>query len=248
MFKYEGVVWGFILLGIVYVFVNSEMGKSLFLKFSKSGVELTISKETPPKKVPSSLVEKKQSKQNVEQKLTPPKVDSILKNVAKGKPVIYIPKKIITSRGEWDRDMYYEKYSANMGNYPSNLTDGNPATVAYPASWFFDYIIDLEELHAISKINLVWKNYGERKEEIYITSWKLLAQKEMPDNKVLDDNDWRIIDSRDHLDEKVTSLDFDPPILASRFRIYAESIDRKKQTLFNWIGIYEFEALTKKSE
>jgi hypothetical protein len=159
-----------------------------------------------------------------------------LENVAKGKPVSYIPRQIITAdRTMWASDYYYSRYSVDEGKYPSNLTDGDRGTVAYPASWFFDYVIDLKDTCDIKKVSLVWGSYGSNKD--YITQWELLYQEGLSP-----ESEWKTLASGGFPNAEETPLDFPEPKKVRRFRIRAQSLDTDRRVLINWIGMAEFEA------
>lgn len=165
-----------------------------------------------------------------------------LKNVAKNKPVSYVSRPIfLTSGSEWDRDHNHLRFSIDQGKYPSNLTDGNRDTLAYPASWFFDFVVDLLRPYDVEKINLVWGYFGKEKD--YITQWKLYAQERLPGkDRLYPESEWRIIGFGGFPDAEETPIPFPKKVRARRFRIVAESIDTKKNLLLNWIGMAEFEA------
>jgi hypothetical protein len=246
----KGTVLVFMIVAVIaYVVFESETARELVFKWRGAELGMKQGGAIPPKSVPdsSSQPEESESKptkplsiqKSAKQPSTEEKV--IPTNLALNKPVAYLPKRIIINGKEWDGDGYYERYSIDKANYPSNLTDGNPNTVAYPASWFLDYIVDLGEVYKIDKINLFWGNFGKRGSNIYITAWRLSSQKELT-------VDWELVESHDYLDEEKTSLNLAPPISARRLRIYAESIDRDKLTLLNWIGIYELQVYGKPVE
>lgn len=160
-------------------------------------------------------------------------------DVARHKPVVYLETVIMHKDKIVDQKYNYERYSINAGHYPSCLTDGRSDTIAYPASWFFDYIIDLEKSRNVGKINLVWGKYG--KEAGYITEWRLYYQTDFSkENKPNIEEDWKLIESGLFPNSDVTYIETD--ILAKRFRIIAASVDRKKGILINWIGMTAFEA------
>jgi len=161
-------------------------------------------------------------------------------NIALHKPVIYQSKQIILRQENgkaklWDRDSFYEKYSINQGHYPSNLTDGNRATMAYPASWFFDYIIDLEEVYPIKKIVIYWGNFGVSPK--YITNWKIYTQTEL--ETVSQGNKWELLQEGNCPGSLETVLNKN--VNARRVRIMAESTNPEKGVLVNWIGVHELE-------
>jgi hypothetical protein len=227
---------------IAYVVFDSETVRELVFKWKGLELGMKQGSPVPPKELPDSGREQTIPKpaQLPEGKptmsLPPGSVE--LTNVALSKPVTYLAKPITLGGELWDAAGYYERYSINKGNYPSNLTDGNLNTVAYPASWFLDYIVDLAEVYEIEKINLVWGIYGKKDTPAYITAWRLSAQKELT-------GDWQTVEFRDYLNEEKTVLNFPSPISARRLRIYAESFDRDKNLLLNWIGIHELEAYGK---
>lgn len=171
-----------------------------------------------------------------------------LQNVAKAKPVSYLGKQLILrkeSEGQqqlklWDRDKYYQWQCVNSEKYDYNLTDGEVETVAYPGSWYLDYIIDLKQIYMISKVVLVWGGYGEDRK--YITSWKLYGQKEFNNQKEPAESDWMPLKSGEFPNTAAASFELGTEV--RRFRLTAESIDPKSGNLMEWIGIFEFEAYT----
>lgn len=162
-----------------------------------------------------------------------------LVDVALGKPVVYLETQLVRGAKVLNQRRNYERYCVNAGSYPSRLTDGNRNTKAYPASWFFDYIIDLEHVCQVKEVRLVWGMYG--KEANYITEWRLYSQTDFRDNVEPDiEKQWVLIESGGVPDSEETLIKRD--INARRFRIGAASIDSKKLVLLNWIGMIAFEA------
>ncbi len=165
------------------------------------------------------------------------KIDLI--NIALGKPVVYLETQLVRDGKVLDQSYNYERYSVNAGLYPSRLTDGNESTNAYPASWFFDYIIDLGEVYKVREIRLVWGMYG--REPNYITEWRLYSQESF--GQEADPNiekQWLLIESGGFPNAEVTVIRRD--VSARRFRIGAASIDQQRGILVNWIGMTAFEA------
>ena len=162
-------------------------------------------------------------------------------NVAKGKTVVALPALVTADEKSARRSMYwYERYSVNLGTYPGNLTDGDRDTSAYPASWAFDYVVDLGQIYEIEGVNLVWRTFGEKGQYKYVTSWKLHSQEMLPGDKDLSDKDWKLVDSGGIPDRQVTPVPVNKKI--RRFRIRAESIDLENRKFGEWIGIFELEA------
>lgn len=157
-------------------------------------------------------------------------------NIALNKPVVYMKFPLI------DESFYYERYSVNLGNYPSNLTDGDLNTKAYPASRAFQYVIDLEGIYRIKKINLVWGDFGKCGKPIYITHWWLFSQNNLTGDKSMTGEDWTLVKSGQCPDGKQTLCELENAISARRFKVVAVSFDEKRQAFMNWIGMAEFEA------
>jgi F5/8 type C domain len=65
-------------------------------------------------------------------------------------------------------------YSIARGYRASNLIDGNPATLAYPASRHLDYQISFGQLTQLSSTVINWGMYGSN--PIYVNSWSLLGR------------------------------------------------------------------------
>lgn len=186
--------------------------------------------------------------------------ESGLVNVALNKPVTLVGSEVLIGGKPYDHISTNIAYSINMGLYPSNLTDGKRNTMAYPASWVFDYVIDLMDVHEIKKVNLVWAKYG--KEKGYITEWKLYSQKKLqsgekpsPDsitkahtsNELPEFRDnWEVVTCGKFPGSEVTTIDFKKSISVRRFRIAAVSINNGKSMFLNWIGIGQFEAYVEK--
>lgn len=164
---------------------------------------------------------------------------SRLVDIAVGKPVVYLETPIVQDGKALDQRYNFERYSVNAGLYPSRLTDGNPSTRAYPASWFFDYVIDLGQVSEVKEIRLVWGSYG--KEPNYITEWRLYGQESFSQDAIPNiETQWTLIQDGGYPNSEVTVLRKE--ISAKRFRIYAASLDHGKGVLLNWIGMTEFEA------
>ena len=162
-------------------------------------------------------------------------------NIALGKPVIYLETQLIQNGKMLDQRYNFERYSVNAGLYPALLTDGNRNTKAYPASWFFDYIIDLEQVHLIREFRLIWGMYG--KEPNYITEWRLYSQESFSqkvDPKI--EKQWMLVEAGGFPKSEVTVIRRN--ISGRRFRVGAASIDQKNGVLLNWIGMTAFEAYT----
>jgi hypothetical protein len=172
-----------------------------------------------------------------------------LQNAAKGKPVSFLGRQLVFKKERngqerfelWDRDGKYQWHCVNSGKYDINLTDGNVDTVAYPGSWYLDYVIDLQQLYEINKVVIVWGGYGEDQE--YITSWKLYGQQEFSNQNPPSDSDWTLLKSGTCPNSAVTSRELN--VAVRRLRITAESVDPKDGSLMNWIGIFEFEAYSR---
>ncbi len=214
--------------------MKAEISSSIRANISP---QFNIGVENPESRLPEEL---KDSKDEKDQKEVHNSGD-----VAFQKPVVYIPRQIILKDSvEWNRDYYFLRYSVNAGKYSANLTDGNRNTYAYPGSWFFDFVIDLTEPYVINSIDLIWGSFG--KEHNYITSWYLYSQKDFSSG--WDPNfysDWELIDSGGFPGSEVTQVQ--KPVLVQRFRIVAESIDKDKNELLNWIGMAQFNAYGEKA-
>jgi hypothetical protein len=164
-------------------------------------------------------------------------------DVARGKPVVYLETPLLRDGKILNQRNNYERYSVNAGLYPSRLTDGNRDTKAYPASWFFDYIIDLEDTRHVKEIRLVWGMYG--KEPDYITEWRLYSQTAFSDDVEQDiEKQWVLIEKGGFPGSEETLIK--RHMSARRFRIGAASIDHQKGVLLNWIGMISFEAYIKR--
>jgi len=159
----------------------------------------------------------------------------MLVNVALNVPVVHIGRDLIIAKdgailesGDlWSRDAYNMVYSVDKGHYPSNLTDGREDTRAYPAHWYFDYIVDLGRVYEIQEIKLVWGEYADPK---YVTNWNLYKQEALGNN-------WnRAWSGGEPCSEHTLEMD----ITAMRLRVSAESVRDGK--VLNWIGIYGLEA------
>ncbi|MEW6667095.1 MAG: hypothetical protein AB1512_17975 [Thermodesulfobacteriota bacterium] len=160
-------------------------------------------------------------------------------DVARGKPVIYLETPLVQDGKILNQRHNYERYSVNAGSYPSRLTDGSRNTKVYPASWFFDYIIDLEDTLQVKEIRLVWGMYG--KEPDYITEWRLYSQTDFSDAvEPAFEKQWVLVEKGEVPGSEETLIKRD--ITARRFRIGAASIDQEKGLLLNWIGMTAFEA------
>lgn len=160
-------------------------------------------------------------------------------NIALGKPVVYLETPLVRDGKLLDQRYNYERYSVNAGLYPSRLTDGNNSTKVYPASWFLDYIVDLEQAYMVKEIRLVWGMYG--KEPNFITEWRLYSQESFTQKIHPNiEGQWVLVEAGGFPNSEVTVVRRD--ISASRFRIGAASIDQQKGILVNWIGMIAFEA------
>lgn len=160
-------------------------------------------------------------------------------DAALGKPVVYLETQLVRDGKVLNQRYNYERYCVNAGSYPSRLTDGKKNTKAYTASWFFDYIIDLERVCEVKEVRLVWGMYG--KEANYITEWRLYGQAEFSDTVKPDiEKQWVLIESGGAPNTEETLIKRN--INARRFRIGAASIDHQKGLLLNWIGMISFEA------
>lgn len=246
--------WNAVVVILLIVVVGIYLFFDVYKKTGKQELDFSASKEDGIRWKMSSEPEK-----NVHDAMFPtgsefpreakPKLarDDNLVNVAVGKPVVYIGQQLLLEGNKlWDRDGYYERYSVNTGRYPSNLTDGNPQTMAYPAHWFFDYIVDMEKPYEIKVVNLVWGSFGKSDKHIYINSWQLFYQEELTGDKKLDAEHWKPLASGKIPDEIETAVLVDKKV--RRFRIRAQSIDEEKHSLYNWIGIHEFQAYAKPQE
>ncbi len=165
-----------------------------------------------------------------------------LVNVALGKPVAYLPSIVLGLDRAGDQVRWNLQHSVDKGYFPSNLVDGDADTLAYPASWFVDYVVDLQGSFDIQAVALVWGGYGESRD--YITSWMIYAQDYSGFAGGASSSDvWELFASGDFPNSAITVIN--KPVKASRFRIVAVSIDPETQLLQNWIGIQEFQACAK---
>ena len=162
-----------------------------------------------------------------------------LVNVALGKPVAHVPSIVLGPDRASDLVRWNLQHSVDKGYFPSNLVDGDADTLAYPASWFVDYVVDLQGSFDIQAVALVWGGYGESPD--YITSWMIYAQDYSGfAGGAGSSNVWELFASGDFPNSAITVIN--KPVKASRFRIVAVSVDPETQQLRNWIGIQEFQA------
>ncbi len=162
-----------------------------------------------------------------------------LVNVALGKPVAHVASIVLGLDRAGDQARWYLQHSVDKGYFPSNLVDGDADTLAYPASWVVDYVVDLQGSFDIQAVALVWGGYGESRD--YITSWMIYAQDYSGFAGGAGSSDvWELFASGDFPNSAITVIN--KPVKPSRFRIIAVSVDPETQLLRNWIGIQEFQA------
>lgn len=130
-----------------------------------------------------------------------------------------------------------------MGTYPSNLTDGDHDTKAYPADLAFDYIIDLKEIYKLSEIRLDWGGFSTTLgKNNYITAWELYGQDTVPTKGFPSIEDWKLIEKGGIPGKRVIQVSeqrLKNPVRRLRIRARSENIDNRSA---NWIGINEIEA------
>lgn len=177
-------------------------------------------------------------------------------NLALNKPVVglFLDVKKVKSIGkdillQFDQSrlkntaLFHEQYSINMGTYPSNLTDGDHDTRAYPADFAFDYIVDLKGIYKLSEIKLDWGNFGTPLEKNnYITTWELYGQDTIPTTGFPSIEDWKLIEKGEIPGMRITQVSqrqLKNPVRRLRIRARSEKINNRDA---NWIGIYEIEA------
>jgi hypothetical protein len=173
------------------------------------------------------------------------------RNVALNKPVVemFLNIKQADTMLQFDQSrlmshvLYYERYSINLGDYPSNLTDGNHDTRAYPADFVFDYVVDLKGKYKLSKVRLDWGGFGSSQgENNYITGWELYGQQSFSAKNFPSMNDWVLITKGGIPGTRMTDVSdtfLKQPILRLRIKAWSEAKDNKRA---NWIGIHELEA------
>jgi len=217
---------GLILAFAVWFFSSNSSNRKLSARLSGFNMKLDFDaasggEQAPPSSEKAPVVEQKPG----------------LVNVALNKPVVSVQWPLTIDGKPWDATYFNTRYSINMGLYPTNLTDGRAETLAYPASWVFDYIIDLQAVFEIHQVSLVWGEFGSKPG--YITSWKLFSQEESPTSWSQNLTDgWTPVASGDFPSSEMTIIK--KPLRAKRFRVVAMSLDTAKNILLNWIGMHEF--------
>jgi hypothetical protein len=112
-------------------------------------------------------------------------------------------------------------YSVAMNYGAANLVDGNPGTLAYPASTILDYVISLHGITHVSSALITWGYYGVTPN--YIQNWSLLGRNG-------EGQAWSTLAQGGFPNSQVTSVDFD--MIATELRLVASSS-------VNWIGVYD---------
>jgi hypothetical protein len=113
-------------------------------------------------------------------------------------------------------------YSLSRGLRASNLIDGVPNTLAYPASPHLDYQIALGQVTRLSSILVDWGAFGTNPS--FVNSWSLLARSSAT-------APWSLLATGGYPDNAFTVLSVD--FSATDLRVIADSA--------NWIGIYELQ-------
>ena len=116
-------------------------------------------------------------------------------------------------------------YSLGCDYEAANLVDGDPDTLAYPASTHLDYKMQLPGQYQVSGISINWGYFGTQPE--YVTSWQVLASS--------DDTNWQVAAAGGFPNSAV--LDVPLNVSAKELRLVADSP--------NWIGIYEVQVFGK---
>lgn len=114
-------------------------------------------------------------------------------------------------------------YSIARHYAAANLIDGDPKTLAYPASTKVDYQIALGSAVHLSSANITWGVFGANPG--YIDSWSLFARNGA-------DQPWVELAQGGYPNSATTQVTFD--FLATDVRIVAGST-------VNWIGIYDLQ-------
>jgi hypothetical protein len=113
-------------------------------------------------------------------------------------------------------------YSLARNYQASNLIDGDPTTLAYPASPHLDYQVSLGQATQLSSAFINWGAFG--KDPAYVSSWSLLARNGA-------DQPWVTLSTGGFPNSATILLNLD--FAATDVRIVADSV--------NWIGIYELQ-------
>lgn len=111
-------------------------------------------------------------------------------------------------------------YSLARHFQASNLVDGDPTTLAYPASTHVDYQVSLGQPMQLSSSSINWGGFGTS--PVYVRSWSLLARNGA-------NQQWVTLATGGFPNSTTTLLNLD--FAATDVRIIADSV--------NWIGIYE---------
>lgn len=111
-------------------------------------------------------------------------------------------------------------YSLALGYQAANLIDGNPGTLAYPASTHLDYQISLSGPSQLSSVLIDWGTFGS--DPLYVSSWSLLGRSGAS-------QPWVTLAQGGFPNGVITFLNTNATV--TDLRIVADSA--------NWIGIYE---------
>ena len=112
-------------------------------------------------------------------------------------------------------------YSIAADYGASHLVDGDPATLAYPASAQIDYDINLGVRSHVKQVSIWWGYFG--KDPIYVNSWSLYGLRR---------GQWILIKSGGF--PNASEMDIPVDITATELRLTASGS--------NWIGVYELKA------
>jgi hypothetical protein len=112
-------------------------------------------------------------------------------------------------------------YSLAQGYGAANLIDGNPATLAYPASTNIDYQVSLAGPSHISAFHVNWGSFGLNPS--YIDSWSIMGRNGATD-------EWVTLAQGGFPNEANT---------VSQIDAYATDVRLLASSTTNWIGAYE---------
>jgi hypothetical protein len=112
-------------------------------------------------------------------------------------------------------------YSLARGYGAANLIDGNPATLAYPASTNIDYQVSLAGPSYISTSDVIWGYFGAN--PAYIGAWSILGRNGAT-------NAWTNLAQGGFPNNAAT---------ASNISAYATDVRLLASSTTNWIGAYE---------
>lgn len=113
-------------------------------------------------------------------------------------------------------------YSLGQGYQASNLIDGNPGTLAYPAANHIDYQLSTGGLVQLSQAVIDWGYFGTS--PAYVQSWSILARAGA-------NQPWVTVARGRFPNSTSTVVNLD--YAATDVRIVADSV--------NWVGIYELQ-------